>query len=95
MNSARVRETLLAHCTYRRLETMTATTSPGGAVVAGPDAAGAAIVDQPCWVVSLSNKGHFSSGPPGAPRQQFTYVIALVDPMTGEFLRGLEGAGPE
>jgi hypothetical protein len=57
-------------------------------------AATAAAYDGPCWVVSLLPAGDYSNGPPGSPRIAATYVLALVDPQSGELIRGFEGSGP-
>jgi hypothetical protein len=54
----------------------------------------AVLYDGPCWVVSLSPAGHYSNGPPGSPRIAATYVVALIDPQSGELIRGFEGSGP-
>lgn len=63
--------------------------SPGGAHVSN-----AVTYDGPCWVVSLSTAGHYSDGPPGSARIAATYVLALIDPQSGQLIRGFEGSGP-
>jgi hypothetical protein len=50
-------------------------------------------VDRPCYVVAVDPSGHESSGPVGVPRQKATFSFALVDPDTGDFIRGFEGSG--
>lgn len=51
-------------------------------------------LDAPCWVVSVRPElWHRSVGPPGAKPRQFTYVVELIDPVTGELIRNIEGSG--
>ena len=91
MNARGVRESVLANCRFgAALPTpQPDAVSPGGGRVDAAD-----TYDGPCWVVSLSPAGHYSNGPPGSPRIASTYVLALVDPQSGELIRGFEGSGP-
>jgi hypothetical protein len=52
------------------------------------------VLNAPCWVVSVRPEvWHRSVGPPGAAARQFTYVVELIDPETGELIRNIEGEG--
>jgi hypothetical protein len=91
LNARGVRESVLAHCDFGdALPTPhPEAVSPGGGRVAD-----AVTYDGPCWVVSLSTAGVYSNGPPGSAPIAATYVLALVDPQSGQLIRGFEGSGP-
>lgn len=91
LNAQRVRESVLANCHFGdALPTPPPdAVSPGGGRVDS-----AATYDGPCWVVSFATTGHYSNGPPGSPRIAATYVLALIDPQSGQLIRGFEGSGP-
>lgn len=91
MNARGVRESVLANCHFGdALPTpQPDAVSPGGGRVDT-----AVTYDGPCWVVSLATAGHYSNGPPGSARIAATYVLALIDPQSGQLIRGFEGSGP-
>jgi hypothetical protein len=91
MNARGVRESVLANCHFGdALPTpQPDAVSPGGGRVDT-----AVTYDGPCRVVSLATTGHYSNGPPGSPRIAATYVLALIDPQSGQLIRGFEGSGP-
>lgn len=86
-----VRESVLAHCHFGdALPTPhPEAVSPGGGRVSD-----AVTYDGPCWVVSLATAGVSSNGPPGSAPIAATYVLALIDPQSGQLIRGFEGSGP-
>jgi hypothetical protein len=91
MNARGVRESVLANCHFGdALPTpQPDAVSPGGGRVDS-----AVTYDGPCWVVSLSTAGHYSNGPIGSAPIAATYVLALIDPQSGQLIRGFEGSGP-
>jgi hypothetical protein len=91
MNARGVRESVLASCHFGdALPTpQPNAVSPGGGRVDT-----AVTYGGPCWVVSLATAGDYSNGPPGSARMAATYVLALIDPQTGQLIRGFEGSGP-
>jgi hypothetical protein len=91
MNARGVRESILANC---RFGDALPTPQPDAVSPGGGRVDTAVTYDGPCWVVSLATTGHYSNGPPGSPRIAATYVLALIDPQSGQLIRGFEGSGP-
>jgi len=48
-------------------------------------------VSEDCWAVSLDPQGITSNPPPGAPVQQATYVLVLIDPANDSVIEVAEG----
>jgi hypothetical protein len=91
MNARGVRESVLANC---RFGAALPTPQPDAVSPGGGRVDTAVSYDGSCWVVSLAPAGHYSNGPPGAARIAATYLLALIDPQSGELIRGFEGSGP-
>jgi hypothetical protein len=91
MNARGVRESVLANC---RFGDAVPTSQPDAVSPGGGRVDTAATYDGPCWIVSLATAGHYSNGPPGTARVAATYVLALIDPQSGQLIRGFEGSGP-
>jgi hypothetical protein len=91
MNARGVRESVLASC---HLGDALPAPQPDAVSPGGGRGDTATTFDGPCWVVSLATAGHYSNGPPGSARTAATYVLALIDPQSGELIRGFEGSGP-
>jgi hypothetical protein len=91
MNARGVRESVLANCHFGDA---LPTPQPNAVLPGGGRVDTAVTYDGPCWVVSLATAGHYSNGPPGSARIAATYVLALIDPQSGQLIRGFEGSGP-
>jgi hypothetical protein len=90
-NARGVRESVLANCHFGDA---VPTPQPDAVSPGGGRVDTAATYDGSCWVVSLATAGHYSNGPPGSARIAATYVLALIDPQSGQLIRGFEGSGP-
>jgi hypothetical protein len=91
LNARGVRESVLAQCHFGDA---LPTPDPQAVSPAGGRVSDAVTYDGPCWVVSLSTAGVYSNGPPGSAPIAATYVLALIDPQSGQLIRGFEGSGP-
>src|SRR5919197_3704730 len=91
LNARGVRESVLANCQFGDAFP---TPHPEAVSPAGGRVNDAVTYDRPCWVLSLATAGVYSDGPPGSAHVAATYVLALIDPQSGQLIRGFEGSGP-